>query len=102
MPDLWVLIAFQLLAVGGGVVTAVASLLIGGVGGVHALARRIKVLEDRTDDVDRRITSEVKKRAGAMGGATRTSAAELNQEATRRLAEGGAVSGATTRPSVVR
>lgn len=64
--DFWLFIAFQMLAIGSGVVTAGLIFILGGLGGLSTLARRQVITEQRVEDVDMRITSEVKKRAGQI------------------------------------
>jgi len=61
--DIWTLIGFTAVAVLCGTVTAGIAVLIGGVGGLSTAIRRIKLLEQRVDDTDTRITKEVKTRA---------------------------------------
>jgi len=61
--EIWNLLGFVVVAVLSGTVTAGIAVLIGGVGGLSAVVRRINLLEHKVNDTDDRITKEVKTRA---------------------------------------
>ena len=99
MPDTWLFFAFLLVAVLSGAATGVLSLLIGGVGGQWALTRRVKLTEERLEDVNDRITKEVKRRAGEAGVEARAKSPKKLAE--EHLAAAAIQRPAATRPSVV-
>ena len=87
MIDIWTFLAFQVLAVVSGVATGGLILLVGGMGGLSALARRQVVAEQRIEDVDVRITSEVKKRAGETAQKARAKSRSAQDEVDEVLAQ---------------
>ena len=105
--DIWMFLAFQLLAIASGAVTAGLILLIGGMGGLGTLARRQVLAEQRIEDVDTRITSEVKKRAGEIAQKARAKGRDAQAEVDEVLAAGNAgqpvlgLPSGRKRPSVV-
>lgn len=104
MPDIWTLLAYQLVAILSGVATAGLSLVLGGLGGQFALARRLAVLEDRADDLDVKITREVKRRAADAATAARSNAKSVETEAAELIAsaKAGRDTGARRRPSIAQ
>lgn len=108
MIDIWMFLAFQVLAVASGVATGGLILLVGGMGGLAALARRQTVAEQRLEDVDGRITSEVKKRAGTIAQKALARSRSAQDEVDEVLAQGnGGTDRATPvsarkKPSVVK
>jgi len=98
--EIWSLLAFQLVAVLSGVVTAGLVMVIGGVGGHLALSRRLNVTEDRVEDVDAKIDREIKRRAADAATKSRTEKKTVEGQAAEIIA--GAAEGAApaTRPSV--
>lgn len=100
MPDFWLFLALQLVAVLSGAATAVVVLLVGGVGGHLALSRRLVNVEDRQDDLDTKLTTEVKRRAAGAAVASREAKKTVEEEAAELLAaqKGGRT---MTRPRVV-
>jgi len=79
--DVWLFLAFQVVAVLSGAVTAGVCLAIGGLGGLRALQRRVVLSEHRVEDVDERISREVKTRAGQAGVEARKGTAKQIAEA---------------------
>jgi len=78
LPDMWYLLAIQVIALVGGMIAGAIALAIGGAGGIRALSKRLEIVENHADDLGTRITKEVKSRAGTLGAATRArSNAEL-------------------------
>ncbi len=78
MPDIWYVIALQVIALVGGMLAGAVALAIGGAGGIRMLSKRLEIVENHTDDLGSRITKEVKSRAGTLGAAARkTSDADL-------------------------
>lgn len=71
MDGLWSLVAVFVLSLLSGALTGGVALLIGGYGGILALARRLTIAEQRVEDTDQRITREVKRRAADAGVAAR-------------------------------
>lgn len=84
-------------------------MLIGGVGGLSALARKLTLAEQRVEDLDTRITKEVKTRAANAAVEARKAAGSPKRIAEEWLAEkaaesagNGAQSGRRqSRPSVL-
>jgi len=87
MDGIWPLLAFQLISMISGVVTACLVLLVGGVGGTLALARRLEALEGTSSDTSRRLEREIKRRAGEIGVEARKGRAALEAEAAAIVAE---------------
>lgn len=61
--EIWSLLGFLTVSALSGIFTGAACVIIGGVGGLSAAVRRINLAEQRIEDVDQRITREVKTRA---------------------------------------
>jgi len=103
MPDIWYFLALQLVAVLSGAATAAVCFLIGGMGGVAALARRMNLLSQKVDDTDERITREVKRRAADLGVEARaTSRGSAAKQAEEHMANNAAAPVKAARPTVVR
>lgn len=85
MVSVWWIVGLLVLSVLSGVATAVFVALIGGVGVMTALRRRIENVEISQENVDRRLTTEVKARASAKGVEARTAAKTLEEDARSRL-----------------
>ncbi|SRR5713101_6567386 len=70
----------------GGLVSGIIALAVGGVGVLLQLRRQVALLALAVDDVNERVTSEVKRRAGHEGG--RRSTADLEMlEALQRASQ---------------
>lgn len=104
MVDIWSLIGYLTVSAFFGVFTGAACVVIGGVGGLSALARRIGLAEQRVEDVDSRITKEVKTRAAHAAVEARKEAGSAKEVAERWLGEKAGSSGGNAqqlRPSVL-
>ncbi len=102
--DFWLFLALQVVALVGGSLTAAVSLAIGGLGGIKMLRTDLQAVIGALEQVDKRITREVKTRAGEKGAAAardRTEA-EIRAEAAERLAQEPGPGRQGQRPSVVR
>ena len=103
MPDIWYFLALQLVAVLSGAATAAVILLIGGMGGVSALARRMNLLSQKVDDTDERITKEVKRRAADLGVEARAAGrGSAVKQAEEHLANNPPAPPKALRPTVAR
>lgn len=100
MVSTWVVVGLLLLSLCTGVATAVIMVVLGVQGVLVALTKRLETVEISQENLDRRLTTEVKARAGAKGIEARTEAKSLVEVASGRLAAEGhpAVSG---RPSIL-
>jgi len=98
--EIWSLLAFQLVAVLSGVVTAGLVLVIGGVGGHLALSRRLNVAEDRVEDVDAKIDREIKRRAADAATRSRSEKKTVEGEAAEIIAGATERAAPAARPSV--
>jgi len=96
--EIWSQLGFSVVAILTGVVTAGLAVLIGGVGGLAHVVRRINLLEQRVDDTDGRITKEVKTRAGLAAVAAKAESRSAKQIAEEHLANSPGDSG--DRPKV--
>lgn len=83
--DVWYHVGMMLLSVVSGVATAGFVALIGGMGVMTALRRRIENVEISMENVDRRLTTEVKARGSAKGVEARAVAKTLEEDARGRL-----------------
>ena len=106
MVDFWSLVGYLAVSVASGAFTAVVCLLLGGLGGLRGLAKRLTIVEDLAEEAHRRVSKEQKVRASEAGVAARrkTTDADLAAAATQTLAENvGAqqVRTAPLRPSIV-
>lgn len=104
---LWTALAALVISVLSGVLTAGIVMTIGGVGVLRALHRRLVLTEERIEDVDTRITSEVKKRAAGVALEAKSKAKSAQQEVDEALGAGSAAGAALAversrkRPSVI-
>lgn len=87
---MWEVAAYLGFAAVAGALISSISALVWGPGATRSLGRRLKIAENRIEDVDDRITSEVKKRANVASresrNANRTDA-ELTTEALSTLGD---------------
>ena len=88
MEILWTSLAALVLSVLSGALTAGIVMTIGGVGVLRSMHRRLVLAEERIEDVDTRITSEVKKRAAGMAVEAKMKAKTAQQEVDEALAGG--------------
>lgn len=100
MISVWWVVGLLLLSVASGLTTAVVMVLLGVQGVMVALQKRLETVEISQENLDRRLTTEVKARAGAKGAEARTEAKSVEEEARVRLASESAPK-ASARPSVV-
>lgn len=100
MISVWWVVGLLLLSVCAGAATAVVMVLLGVQGVMVAFKKRLESLEIAQENVDRRLTTEVKARAGAKGVEARTEAKSLLEVASSRLSEEGPSRG-SARPSVI-
>lgn len=87
---IWEVFAYLAAATVAGCLIAAVSGLVWGPGATRELSRRLENMENRLGDVDDRITSEVKKRAGEAGRAARKDArtdADVVADAHQTLAD---------------
>lgn len=85
-----------------GVLTAGLILIIGGAGVLRALHRRLLLVEDRIEDTDKRITTEVKRRASLKALEARDAAPKSPQElAKEHLSNASSSTAPGGKPSVV-
>jgi len=82
-------------AVAGGFLAGVVCFLVGGMGGIWSLNRRLASVEDAAEKIDDRITREVKSRA-AVTSVSRRSERENLAEAAALLAARPPVNEATS------
>jgi len=80
--DIWALLGYLVVSVLAGAFTAGLAVMIGGLGGLSAAVRRIVLVEQRVEDVDGRITKEVKTRA-----ALKAVEAKADQRTAKQIAE---------------
>jgi len=100
MISVWWVVGLLLLSVCSGVVTAVLMILLGVQGVMVALQKRLETVEISQENLDRRLTTEVKARAAGKGVEARTEAKSLLELASSRLIE-GQLPAAPGRPTVV-
>lgn len=79
--SIWLLLGHFAVSALFGLLFAGACVVIGGVGGLSALARRINLAEQRVEDVDARITKEVKTRAALAAVEKRKEATSAKDQA---------------------
>lgn len=99
MPEIWLFLGLQAIALVGGAITGGIALALGGAGGLRSLRTAQKQVQQDLDRVDDRITREVKTRASLAAKATRSDA-ELTAEAQQRLGDGPPSLRSDQRPSV--
>ena len=100
MVSVWVVVGLLVLSACTGVATAVAMILIGVQGVMVALTKRLEIVEISVENVDRRLTTEVKARAAVKGVEARQERKSVEDEARVRLAAETAPS-SPGRPSIV-
>lgn len=100
MISVWAVVGLLVLSVASGVATAVVMILLGVQGVMVALQKRLETLEISQENLDRRLTTEVKARAGAKGVEARSEAKSVEEQARIRLASESPPTG-PRRPSVV-
>ena len=96
---IWELLGYLMVSIVSGVVTAAACVVIGGVGGLAVVIRRVNLLEQKVDDTDTRITREVKTRAAHAAVDAKAENRSAKQIAEEHLANKPSESGG--RPTVV-
>lgn len=102
METTLILIANLLVSILSGVLTAGLVMVIGGVGVIRALHRRLVLAEDRIEDANDRITTEVKRRAAKAALAARDEAPPSPQDLAREhLAKGSSPAAQPGKPSIV-
>jgi len=100
MISVWAVVGLLLLSVCSGVATAVVMILLGVQGVMVALTKRLETVEISQENLDRRLTTEVKARAAGKAVEARTEAKSLLEVASHRLLEEQRPA-APWRPSVV-
>ena len=104
MEALWVSIAVLVVSVLSGALTAGIVMAIGGLGAVRGLHRRLSLTEERVEDVNTRITTEVKKRAAGLAVEAKARGKSTQEEVDEALAASAAAqptTGSRQKPSVV-
>jgi len=99
MISVWSVIGLLLLSVCSGVATAVVMILLGVQGVMVALTKRLEGVEISQENLDRRLTTEVKARAAVKGVEARQEAKSVEEQARIHLATESAPSG-HRRPSI--
>jgi len=87
MISVWWVVALLLLSVCSGLVTAVIMVLLGVQGVMVALQKRLETVEIGQENLDRRLTTEVKARAAGKAVEARTEAKSLVELASSRLVD---------------
>ncbi len=87
MISAWAVVGLLVLSVCSGVATAVIMILLGVQGVMVALTKRLEIVEISVENVDRRLTTEVKARAAVKGVEARQERKSVEDEARVRLAE---------------
>jgi len=85
MISVWWVVGLLLLSVCSGVVTAVVMILLGVQGVMVALQKRLETVEISQENLDRRLTTEVKARAAGKAVEARGEAKTLVEVASSRL-----------------
>jgi len=98
--SIWFHIGLSVLSVVVGMAGAAAWALIGGVGVLSALTKRLEATESGMEHLDRRLTTEIKTRASVKGVEARQEAKSVQDEARVRLA-GEPAPAKQQRPSVI-
>lgn len=99
MISVWWVVALLFLSVCSGVVSAGVMVLLGVQGVLIALKKRLESLEISVENLDRRLTTEVKTRAAVKGVEARQEAKSVDEQARTRLATEAAPTG-SGRPSI--
>lgn len=100
MISVWGVVGLLLLSVCSGLASAVLMVLLGVQGVMVAFKKRLEAVEISQENLDRRLTTEVKARAAVKGVEARTEARTLAEVASDRLREEGH-SRAPGRPSII-
>ena len=100
MISIWSVVGLLLLSVCSGVVSAVVMVFLGVQGVMMALQKRVEAVEISQENLDRRLTTEVKARAGVKGVEARQEAKSVDEQARVRLAGESAPTG-SVRPSII-
>lgn len=104
---MWISLAVMVISVLSGAVTAGIVMAIGGLGVIRGLQRSVNLTEERIEDVNSRITTEVKKRAAGMAVDAKTKAKSAQEEVDEALGPGSVASAALAversrkKPSVI-
>ncbi len=100
MISVWWVVGLLALSLCTGLATAVLMVVLGVQGVMVALKKRLESVETAQENLDRRLTTEVKSRASLRGVEARTEAKTLAQVASERLLE-VAHSAPAGRPSII-
>ena len=100
MIGVWWVVGLLVLSVASGMATAVLMVVLGVQGVMVALTKRLESAEIGLENLDRRLTTEVKARAGAKGVEARQEAKSVDEQARVRLAAESAPR-APGRPSIL-
>lgn len=88
MISVWGVVGLLLLSVCSGVATAVVMILLGVQGVMVALTKRLETVEISQENLDRRLTTEVKARAAGKAVEARQETRTLAEVASARLMQG--------------
>ncbi len=100
MISVWWVVGLLLLSLCTGLATSVLMVVLGVQGVMLALKKRLESAEIGLENLDRRLTTEVKARAAVKGVEARGEARTLAQVASDRL-EAERLPAATGRPSII-
>ena len=100
MVSVWTVIGLLALSVCSGVVSAVVMVFLGVQGVMMALQKRVEAVEISQENLDRRLTTEVKARAGVKGVEARQERKSVEDEARVRLADESSPT-SPGRPSII-
>ena len=100
MISIWSTVGLLLLSVCAGVASAAVMVLLGVQGVMVALQKRLETVEISQENLDRRLTTEVKARAGVKGVEARQERKSVEDEARVRLA-GESAPTSSGRPSII-
>jgi len=98
--SVWAHLGLAVLAMCSGIATGAGMALIGGMGVLSALKKRLEANETDLVALERRLTAEIKARAAVKGVAAREVAKSIEDEARVRLAAESSPTG-QQRPSVL-
>ena len=104
MEAVWISLAVMVVSVMSGAITAGIVMAIGGLGVIRGLQRSVSLTEERIEDVNSRITTEVKKRAAGMAVEAKARVKSVQEEVDEALATGPSApptTGGRKKPSVV-
>ena len=100
MISIWATVGLLVLSVCSGVAAAVVMILVGVQGVMVALTKRLETVEISQENLDRRLTTEVKARAAVKGVEARQERKSVEDEARVRLATESPPPG-SGRPSIL-